>query len=382
MHKERERIMQDSSKTHYPKCAGFLIVKLVSRIKKQIIVVNGKFLSQNITGVQRYAREIMLELDKIAADLPEIVLLTDKNAKDIPELKNIKVMPYGRLTGNPWEQISLPIYAIKNRAFCVSLCNMAPIVKPDAVVIHDISFRVNKSFFSKSFVLWYNFVFSTIIKKIKMIFTVSEFSKSEICRYYNISKDKIVVTYNGWQHFERCEPTGNTLAKYGLVSGKFFFSMSSMAPNKNFMWIAKAAKNNPDTLFVISGAINKKVFGDIFDFEIPQNLRFLGYVRDEEAKELIAHCRAFLFPSYYEGFGIPPLEALSVGAKVVVSDRSCMREIFGDHAYYISPDDANINIDKLISQPCLPPSDLLDKYSWKKSAAILHDKLIELFYAQ
>ena len=273
-------------------------------IKEQIIVVNGKFLSQNITGVQRYAREILLELDKISSDLPEIVLLTDKKSKNIPEFKNIKVAQYGKLTGNLWEQISLPIYAIKNKAFCVSLCNMAPIFKPDAVVIHDISFKVNKSFFSKSFVLWYNFVFSTIIKKIKIIFTVSEFSKNEICHYYNISKNKIVVTYNGWQHFKRCEPDRNALAKYGLVSGKYFFSMSSMAPNKNFMWIAKAAKNNPDTQFAISGAINKKVFGDIFDFEIPQNLSFLGYVSDEEAKELIAHCRAFLFPSFYEGFGI------------------------------------------------------------------------------
>ena len=337
-----------------------------------MVVINGKFFSQKVTGVQRYAREILNELDKLLTPDSDYVVLVDKYAKDIPAYKNIKVRRSGHFSGNAWEQLSLPLYALRHRAVCVNLCNMAPILKPDIVVIHDVSYKVNKSFFSRKFSLWYNFVFSMIIHRIKTIFTVSEFSKSEIIRCYRISPEKIIVTYNGWQHYERISAATDALQKYGLKPGEYYFAMSSMAPNKNFKWLAHAARVNPNVIFAVSGAVNTKVFGNIFGFEIPDNLKFLGYVSDEEAKELISKCRAFIFPSFYEGFGMPPLEALSTGAKAVVSDRSCMREIFGNCVYYISPDDPDVELDELISKPCDPPESLLCKYSWAKSAEIIN----------
>ena len=80
-------------------------------------------------------------------------------------------------------------------------------------------------------------------------------------------------------------------------------------------------------------------------------MRYLGYVTDGEAKALMANCRAFLFPTLYEGFGIPPLEAIACGApRVIVSDTPCMREIYGPHAAY------------------LDPAELLGQYSWSASA--------------
>lgn len=341
-----------------------------SRRKYSGVVINGKFLSQRITGVQRYAREILLELDKIAEGL-DIVLLTDKKAQDIPEYKNIKTVSTSHFTGNLWEQLSLPLYVLKHKALCVNLCNMAPILTPHVVVIHDVSFKVNKSFFSKGFVLWYNFVFSLIIRRIKRIVTVSRFSSNEIQRIFKVRADRISVTYNGWQHYCRLKTDVNVSEKYGLVPGGYCFAMSSLAPNKNFRWIAQVARVNPDMVFAVSGAINNKVFGDIFDFDIPSNLKFLGYVSDEDAKALSAYSQAFLFPSFYEGFGIPPLEALSVGTQVVVSDSPCMREIFGDCVHYISPQDFNVDLNKIINEPCDSPDALLKKYSWEKSASEL-----------
>ena len=347
-------------------------------IIKKGIVINGKFLSQNITGVQRYAREILLELDKLTDSEIDIVMVTDKNARDIPEYTNIKVERIGRFAGNLWEQISLPLYVLRKKALCVNLCNIAPILTPHIVVIHDVSYKVNKQFFSKKFTLWYNFVFALISRRIKRIITVSQFSRDEICREYRKEPDDITVTYNGWQHFERISYDGNALNKYGLLSKKFYFAMSSMAQNKNFKWIAQAARNNPEAIFAVSGAVNAKVFGDALDFEIPDNLKFLGYVSDEEAKTLMRECRAFLFPTYYEGFGIPPLEAMSAGAECIVSDRSCMREIYGDSVRYIDPDDAMIDIERLLKETVTPKDEVLQMYSWKRSAEILYKTLIAL----
>ena len=342
------------------------------------IIINGKFMSQTVTGVQRYAREILLELDKIVHSDMQIFLAVNSDAKNVPEYKNIKVVRVGKLKGNLWEQISLPLYVIKNKAKCASLCNMMPILTPHIVVIHDISFKVNPHFFSKKFSLWYRFAFCLSIKRINQIITVSEFSKREIAKHYKIMYDKITVISNAWQHFQRIEFDENALSKYNLDKNNYYFAMSSMAPNKNFKWIAAAAENNPDEIFAVSGSVNKKVFGDIFDFEIPNNLKFLGYVSDEEVKTLMRDCKAFLFPTFYEGFGIPPLEALSVGAKAVVSDASCMREIFGNSVNYVVPNNYDTDLNHLKKDTLEPAKNVLDKYSWSESAQKIFSVLEEL----
>lgn len=95
----------------------------------------------------------------------------------------------------------------------------------------------------------------------------------------------------------------------------------------------------------------------------------LGYVSDEEAKTMMRDCKAFLFPTFYEGFGIPPLEAMSAGAKnIYVSDTAVMHEIFEDSVQYINPTKYNFVLkkDKIINS-----EDILAKYSWKKSAILL-----------
>ena len=79
-------------------------------------------------------------------------------------------------------------------------------------------------------------------------------------------------------------------------------------------------------------------------------------------------CKAFILPSYYEGFGIPPLEALSCGAKIVISNAACLPEIYGDSAYYIDPNNANVNLTELIMEERKNPSELLQKYTYQNAA--------------
>ena len=83
------------------------------------------------------------------------------------------------------------------------------------------------------------------------------------------------------------------------------------------------------------------------------------------------NCKAFLFPSFYEGFGIPPLEAMSTGCPVIVSDIPVMHEIFGDSVHYINPNEPDVNIDKYIQASDDKTKSALCKYSWKDSAEML-----------
>lgn len=338
-------------------------------------IINGKFLTQKITGVQRYAREILLELDKIVNKNEIEIAVPNDDLIDTPSYKNISIVKVGKLKGNLWEQISFPLYVAKQNGVSINLCNTSPLLKPGIVCIHDVKINATPQYFNKNFVLWYRLLFYNTAKRAKKIITVSEFSKSEIIKYYGVDKEKIVVIPNAWQHFERIEYDENTLNKYNLESKRYYFAMSSLEPNKNFKWIAEAAKSNPDEVFAVSGSINNKVFSDNFDMDNIDNLKFLGYVSDGEAKTLMRECKAFLFPSFYEGFGIPPMEAIASGAsQIMVSDTPCMHEIYEEYVVYIEPYNYNTDIKSKSLNDTHNIQNFLIKYSWKTSAK----KLLEI----
>lgn len=340
-----------------------------------IIFVNGRFLLHKITGVERYARELLAELDNII--MPgEIELLIPPETIDIPCYKNIRIKKVGRFHNRLWEQISLPIYVKKSKGLSLNLCNAAPILSPGIVCIHDVKIKARPKDFSKKFLIWYTALFFNACKRAKRIITVSEFSKREIINYYHVDPTRISVIPNGWQHYNRVDYDENALEKYGLGKSKFFFSMSSMEPNKNFKWIAETARMNSDEVFAVAGSVNKKIFADGLGFECPENMKLLGYISDEEAKTLMRDCKAFLFPSHYEGFGIPPLEAISAGCNnVIVSDTEVMHEIFEDSVTYLDPNKPN----SIVGEKKQDGNAILSKFSWGEvSAPQLRDLIREV----
>lgn len=339
------------------------------------IIINGRFLLHRVTGVERYARELCAELDKLIAP-GELVMAVPPEVDDIPDYQNIKVVKVGRLHNRLWEHISFPVYVSRQKAISLNLCNVAPLPSPGIIAIHDVKIKETPQYFSKKFIAWYNLLFSNEAKRAKKIMTVSEFSKREIIKYYNVEPDRIVVIPDAWQHYERIGYDDNALEKYDLVKGGYYFSMCSLEPNKNFKWIAEVAKRNPNQNFAIAGSINKRVFADGLGFECPTNMKLLGYVSDEEAKTLMRDCKAFLFPTFYEGFGIPPLEAISAGARsIIISDIDVMHEIFDNEANYIDPFKYDYCIDKLNKQVS---GTVLNKFSWKKSARKLYEVIREV----
>lgn len=328
-------------------------------------IINGRFLTQRITGVQRFAHEIIRELDNMV-NPDEYKILVPRNIiyKDL-KYKNIEIEICGNLVGHLWEQIELPIYVKKNNGQLLNLCNTAPIINPGIVTIHDIQTRVHPEFFNKKFALWYNVMNRFNIKNSEKIITVSEFSKNEIIKYYGVSSENINVIYNGWQHMDRIERDESILTKLKIKTEEYILGVSSMNPNKNFKYILGLAKLHPEYKFVIVGKKNSNVFKDGSVEEL-KNLTWAGYVSDEELKSLYANAKAFVFPSFYEGFGIPPLEAIACGCKnIFVSNTSCLPEIYMDKANYLNPnmvEEIQFNKDKF------QEVEVLNKYDWENSA--------------
>ena len=108
---------------------------------------------------------------------------------------------------------------------------------------------------------------------------------------------------------------------------------------------------------------------------IPSNVIFTGYISDEQIKTLMRNCKAFIYPSLYDGFGLPPLEALSQGAQVICSNAACLTEVYGNSVHYIDPYDADVDLNSLLDKYVDTPEAVLNKYSWEKSARELYDLL-------
>lgn len=336
------------------------------------IVINGRFLSQQITGVQRVAHELVRELDNlIKEEKIEVVVLAPKNIIFENLYKNIKIKKIGFLKGHLWEQLELPFYALKEGGIFLNLCNTAPVINTGIVDIHDISFRVNPKFFSKKFSLYYGVLIWILVRTSKKILTVSEFAKQEIMKYYKVSEEKIEVIYNSWEHILRINEDFSILQKFNLEKKSFYLAVSSVAPNKNFKYIIELAKLYPEKQFVIAGKKNIKVFGEL-GVEDLKNLIWCGYVTDEELKALYMTCKAFIYPSFYEGFGLPPLEAMGCGCEeIYVSNTSCLPEIFGESVTYLNP----YKIKKILKDNLSLNNKVLDNYNWQFSA----EKLLKLF---
>ena len=352
----------------------------------KIYVVNGKFMQDQMVGIVRYSREILSALDPLLDSSIQVRLLVPPNAINLPKYKNIVIEQIGKISatraGIKWEQVDLRKYLKQHRdAICINFGNVAPFfVQPGITVIHDIIYKVRPSYYLatlKSFLsrYWHILQYSYITTHEKKIITVSNFSKRDIEKYYPNAKGKVIVIPCAWQHVLQYEENKSWQEKYPFLMDKqFFFSLSTMSKvsqNKNSKWIIDAAKRNPNQIFAITGNKNECKYND----SLPPNLYILGHISDGDVCALIKHCRAFIFPSLYEGFGIPPLEALALGAEVISSNVTSLPEVLEDSVYYVDPNNANIDIENLLHGKVSPKDNVLKKYNWEKSAKMLYDLL-------
>ena len=338
-------------------------------------IINGRFMEDRMQGLVRYARELLEALDPIAGN-EEITLLVPPTAKDIPHYKNIKILQKGANGGIIWEQTTLRHYLkTHGDSFCVNLCNVSPLfVQPGITAILDIMYKVNPGHYTtirnKLSRYWHIMQYSYITRHEKKIITISGFCKNEIEKNYPRTKSKIEVIPCAWQHVKKFKESQDWKARYPfLIDKEFYFSLATLSRNKNGKWIINAAKRNPEAVFAIGG----KHYETEYD-EIPQNVHMLGFISDEDACALMKHCKAFIFPSLYEGFGLPPLEALALGAEVISSNTTSLPEVLLDSVHYIDPENTDVDLNELMKKPVGIRENALNQFSWDKSA----EKLMKL----
>ena len=297
------------------------------------VVINGRFLTQKMTGVHRYAYEMCCALKR--AGLSFLVVAPDKVLPDYDICFDLETC--GKFSSHFWEQIELPLFLNKHykNHLLVSFTGIGSIFyKKIICTIHDISFLVHPEWFSKSYYYLYKWLTPISAKKALKLITVSEFSKKELVEKLKIPKEKIIVIYNA----VTAKLSSNTTKTNDR--GNYILTVSSLDPRKNFKRLIQAYSliENQDCKMYIIGK-KDRVFRDI-DFEgleNNKNIVFTGYVSDEELLRYYNEASLFVYPSLYEGFGIPNLEAMTNNCPVVASDIPPHKEVCGEAAIYFDP---------------------------------------------
>jgi glycosyltransferase involved in cell wall biosynthesis len=340
------------------------------------IYINGKFLCQPISGTQRYARELLNQFDNLLSAGNEwnitIEILVPRCGQSVPVFRNLQVQTVGEMSGTAWEQLELPQYC--RGQLLLTLSGAAPILHSrNVVTIHDAAVVAAPAGYSLAYRLWYGNLCRRMARSAQHIITVSNFSKSEIVRWYGAVPEKISVTYLAGDHFSRLEADPMTLARFG-ISGKYILAASVHNPNKNFDRVVEAIYRVARTHLplVIAGGHDSNVYQR--SASLPSGVRALGHVSDPELKALYENAACFVFASLYEGFGLPPLEAMSCGCPVVLSSAASLPEIFDGAAFFCDPYDPADIADAVQRAVSSPPAaaegskTFARKFSWEKCA--------------
>lgn len=347
----------------------------------------------NKTGTEWYSYYVIQELKKIIPSSKRVILYTNKKLKgdlgDCPANWQTKVLTW--LPKYLWTQIRLWWELVVNPPDILFVpahtIPFLPIPSKIKVIVnvHDVGFKRFPELYKRIQVWYHDLTMRKIKARADVIITISEFSRREIIELYGVDESKIKIVYLGYdQKIKKLKNQEiNIFVKY-KISQPYLLFVGRIEKKKNVLNMAKAFNaikdKYPDLKLVLVGSSGNEA-ADLQQFIVENSLQdriiMPGYVAEDDLPSIMAGAQVFLFPTLYEGFGLPIVQGMAVGAPVVTSDMDPHREVAGDSALFADPrsaEDLAKKIDQLLSDEELR-KDLIEKglkrvenFSWRKTA--------------
>ncbi|MBK5270363.1 MAG: glycosyltransferase family 4 protein [Bacteroidia bacterium] len=298
-----------------------------------------------------------------------------------------------------WYDVKVPAVLKKYKAdifvSCDSFCSLTTKL-PQVLVVHDLSFLHHPAFIKKSHLLFYKRYMPRFLSKAKSIVTVSEFSKADISSHYKINPDKIDVVFSAVK--EIFAPLNNeekqeTRNKYS-GGREYFVYAGAIHPRKNLINLLKAfsgfkKRQQSNLKLLLAGRLAWKYesfIQNLKTYKYRNDVIMTGYIAEEELVKVIGSAYALVYPSFFEGFGVPVLEAMQCNVPVITTINSSMQEIAKMAALYADANDYNDMADKMmrIYKDESLRNELIKKgkqiaplYSWQKTADLLWQSILK-----
>lgn len=350
------------------------------------IHVNARFLAEPLTGVQRVGRELLAALDAMLADGEidparfRVILHAPAAPVAAPAFRRLEFRAGGAWRSHAWEQLSLPRLA--RGGLLLNLKGTAPLRHSRTHLhLHDAVTFAWPQAYSRAFRAWWGYVVPRAARRARLLTAVSAFTADEYERRFGIPRERIAVVPNGHEHVFAAPAATAVLERLGLRDAGYVLAVGSLDPRKNLAGAAAAvARAGLDGIpLVVAGGPHPRVFA-ARGAALPAGAVHAGRTGDAELRALYEHALALIFPSYYEGFGLPPLEAMALGCPVVASDAAALPEVCGDAALLAPPGDTEAlagHLRRLADDPRLRAEQRkrgrarASRFSWKASARLL-----------
>lgn len=354
-----------------------------------IIGIDGHMIGDHSGGNESYYSNI---LKKISVGKDDTFYLFVKKSADVSLFEGkFKIVRFESESAFKRHFVELPRLCLKYHLDILHTQYFVPFYRPCPTVctIHDICFEHYKNIFTKKEYMRQKILIPYAAKHSKVIFTVSENAKNDISERYKIDKNKIVVTYNAVSDsFRRLSPNDlneiELRKKFGIGGAPYILSVGNLQPRKNLPRLIQAfvqfKRETRDcvTKLVIVG---KKawMYSEIINAvnEMPNDIILTDYVSETDLIRLYNAATCFVYPSFFEGFGIPPLEAMACGTPVAVANATSLPEVVGKSGLYFDPfnveDIKNTIIDlmtdkKLRGELAEKGYQQKEQFSWQESA--------------
>lgn len=341
--------------------------------------MNARFLTQELSGVQRYAFEMCLQMKNI---FPEIIFLSPKKIVHHNMASQLSARSIGVNSGHLWEQLDLVMFLVRFKdSILINLANTGPVlVRRQVITIHDLAVWDAKEYYHPFFVMWYRWLIHHLVKNALGIFTVSETEKMKLVSKFKLAAENVYVTYNGIASNMKLNPIQSVSKKEKII-----LYVGAMTAKKNVSLLVEYFTNSclfdEYRLYLVG---KKSSIMQPANFQQTEKIIWLQDLSDEDLVKLYQKAECFVTLSENEGFGIPILEALYYGCKVICADIPVFRELYGQYVYFCNPQNAEEVIARFESLPnyVLPNknqiSHLFEKYNYTTSANLMLQTLQKL----